>query len=68
MDAQAHLVVARHELARVLMRSERHSGQAHRLATGAADAAARLGVTLSPAEPEPVPTARRPSGSRGARG
>ena len=64
MDAQAHLVIARHELARVLMRSQRHSGQAQRLATGAAAAAARLGVTLSPAEPVTVPATPRPSGSR----
>ena len=53
MGAEAHLVVARHELARVLMRSQRHSGQAQRLATGAAEAAARLGVALpSAAEPQ----------------
>jgi tetratricopeptide (TPR) repeat protein len=60
MDAQAHLVLARHELARVLLRARRHSGQAQRLAAGAADAAARLGVAL-PASPDEAraPTAKR---------
>jgi tetratricopeptide (TPR) repeat protein len=67
MDAEAHLVIARHELARVLMRSQRHSGQAERLAAGAVDAATRLGVALSPSESPPMAAARRPSGSRGSR-
>jgi DNA-binding SARP family transcriptional activator len=63
MDAQAYLAIARHELAAVLLRARRHSGLAQRLAAGAADAAARLGVALPQSEPVTTST-RSPSGSR----
>ena len=62
MDAQAYLALARHELAGVLLRARRHSGQAQRLAAGAADAAARLGLALPQSEPVTTST-RSPSGS-----
>jgi hypothetical protein len=62
MGAQAHLAIARHELAATLAARGRQAAEARRLAEAAAKGAARLGVALPQWEPVTTST-RSPSGS-----
>jgi hypothetical protein len=62
MGAQAHLAIARNELAATLGARGRQAAEARRLAEAAAKGAARLGVALPQWEPVTTST-RSPSGS-----